>query len=51
MQKTWKVKIITYDLNHDLIFYCTHNESILCESVFRVLGTYNFAKILENVDL
>ena len=25
-QKTWKVKIITHDLNHDLIFYCTHNQ-------------------------
>ena len=25
-QKTWKVKIITHDSNHDLIFYCTHNQ-------------------------
>ena len=25
-QKTWKVKITTQDLNHDLIFYCTQNQ-------------------------
>ena len=30
------MKIITHDLNHDLIFYCT---------VFRVLGIYNFGRI------
>ena len=23
-QKTWKVKIIIHDLNHESIFYCTH---------------------------
>ena len=26
IQKTCKMKIITHSLNHDLIFYCTHNQ-------------------------
>ena len=25
-QKTWNVKMITHDLNHDWIFYCTQNQ-------------------------
>ena len=35
---------ITHDLNHDLTFYCTHNDCV-CHSIrsmFRVLGIYNF---------
>ena len=43
------MKEITHDLNHDLTFYCTHNQ--LCvpqyiRSLFRVLGIYNFAYCL-----
>ena len=38
IKKTWKVKMITDVLDHDLIFYCTYNQ--LC--VFIVHGIYNF---------
>ena len=33
-QKTWKVKEITHDLNHDLTFYCKHNQ--LCVPQYKV---------------
>jgi hypothetical protein len=40
-----KVKEITHDFNHDLLFYYSHK--VLCmpedKSVFRALGIYNFA--------
>ena len=42
----------THDFNHDLTFYCTHNQ--LCvpqcsiRSMFRVLGIYNFEPIAKN---
>ena len=32
--KAWKVKEITHDLNHDLTFYCTHNQ--LCVPQYKV---------------
>ena len=32
-QKTWKVKIITHDLNHGLIFYCSQINCV-CHSRF-----------------
>ena len=38
--KSLKRKMITHDMNHDLAFYCTHNQ--LCVSVFWVLGMYKF---------
>ena len=34
VQKTWKVKEITHDLNHNLTFYCTHNQ--LCVPQYKV---------------
>ena len=39
------MKEITHDLNHDLKFYCTHNQ----RSMFRVLGIYNFGYDQVNV--
>ena len=33
-KKMWKVKEITHDLNHDLTFYCTHNQ--LCVPQYKV---------------
>ena len=48
------MKIITRDLNYDLIFYCTHNQlcvpQYLDSQCFEyVLGIYNFDSALLSV--
>ena len=40
--KAWKVKEITHDLNHDLTFYCTHNQLCVPQYKVNALGIYNF---------
>ena len=43
------MKEITHDLNHDLTFYFNCVCHIL-RSMFRVLGIYNFAMLLNNAE-
>ena len=40
-QKSWKMKGIIHDLNHDLIFYCSHNSLWLPEDKVSVWITWN----------
>ena len=46
------MKIITHDLNHDLIFNCTHTQSIVCATVdsqcLDYLGYITLTKSLKN---
>ena len=35
-KKTCKVKMINHDLNHNLIFYCTHNQSCVPQQIVSV---------------
>ena len=49
-QKTFKVKMITHDISHDLTF-SAHTINCVCHSIrsiFRALGMYNFGLMLEN---
>ena len=41
VQKTWKVKEITHYLNHDLTFYCTHNQFCVPQSKINVYSTWD----------
>ena len=42
----YKVKEITHDLNHDLTFYCTHNQS--CVPQYKVNNFANTKFFLDN---